>query len=94
MQILENTKNQNFLLIFKNENENDYSEIRFDKLNDAEVKFKELFNQKTANNWDEIKKDRTKFKVNDLNIYLNYDYSKECDIYDYLKISIDSLFII
>ena len=93
MQILENTKNQNFLLVFKNENENDYSEIRFDKLNDAEVKFKELFTQKTANNWDEIKKDRTKFKVNDLNIYLNYDYSKESDIYDYLKISIDSLFI-
>jgi hypothetical protein len=93
MQILENTKNQNFLLVFKNENENDYSEIRFDKLNEAEVKFKELFTQKTANNWDEIKKDRTKFKVNDLNIYLNYDYSKESDIYDYLKISIDNLFI-
>ena len=91
MQILENSKNTNFLLVFKNEN--DYNEIKFDKLNDAEVKFKELFNQKTANNWDEIKKDRSKFKNNDLNIYLNYDYSKESDILDYLDKSLDSLFI-
>ena len=91
MQIIENTKNQNFILVFKNEN--DYNEIKFDKLNDAEDKFKELFNQKTANNWDEIKKDRSKFKTKDLNIYFNYDYSKESDIFDYFKSSIDSLFI-
>jgi len=92
MQILENTNKQNFILVLKDTNFN--NEIEFDNLKDAEDKFKEIFKLKTNNNWDEVKKDKTKFKTNLLRYYsFSYDYIKENDIFDYLKIAINNLFI-
>ena len=92
MQILENTNKQNFILIFNDYNY--YNEIIFDNLKDAEIKFKEIFKLRTNNDWDEIKKNKTKFKTNLFRYYsFNYDYSKENDIFDYLKITINKLFI-
>jgi hypothetical protein len=92
MQILENTQTQNFILVFKDSNY--YNEINFDNLKDAEDKFKEIFKLKTNNNWDEVKKDKTKFKTDLFKYYsFSYDYLKENDIFDYLKITINKLFI-
>ena len=92
MQILENIHKGNFILVIKDRN--NFSEINFDNLKDAEAKFKELFKQKTNNEWDNVKKDKTKLKTNAFKYYyFNYDYSKENDIFDYLKITINKLFI-
>ena len=92
MQIIENIQKENFILVINNRN--DYSEINFDNLKEAEAKFKELFKLKTNNDWDYVKKDKSKFKTNILNYYyFNYDLSKEYDIFDYLKIAINKLFI-
>ena len=92
MQILENTQKQNFILVFNDSNYN--NEINYDNLKDAEDKFKEMFKLKTNNNWDEVKKDKTKFKTDLFNYYsFSYDYLKENDIFDFLKITINQLFI-
>ena len=79
MQIIENTHKGNFILVINDRN--NYSEINFDNLEDAEAKFKELFKLKTNNEWDYVKKDKIKFKTNILKYYyFNYDFSKENDI--------------
>jgi hypothetical protein len=92
MQILENIKTHNYILVFKDSNY--YNEINFDNLKDAEDKFKEIFKLKTNNNWEEVKKDKTKFKTDLFRYYsFSYDYLKENDIFDYLKITINELFI-
>ena len=93
IQIIENTKYNNFI-VFTCQQENIINEYNFDKLNNAEIKFKELFKEKTNNDWDVIKKDKTKFKTNYIKyFYLDYGFEQENDIYDYLKQTINYLYI-
>ena len=91
IQILYNVQNKNFIVATL-ENDIHFDEFTFNNSEEAENKFKEIFMTKTNNNWDTIKKDKNKFKT-DYNkyYYFNYDYSKENDIYDYLKITIKNL---
>ena len=92
MQIIEDIKNNVFIVAsFENKLFNEYIAVNFE---DAENKFKELFKLKTDNNWDDVKKDKTKFKTNYIKYYcFGYDFNIENDIYDYLKITINQLYI-
>ena len=93
IQILENTNTKAYIVITL-EKEVIFNEYKYDNLNEAEMKFKELFKIKTNNDWDIVKKDKTKFKTNYKKYYFfNYDFEQENDIYDYLKASINTLYI-
>ena len=90
MQIIENTNTNKYIVVYQLRD--NFVDLEFDNFNEAENKFKELFTEKTNNNWDIVKKDKTKFKTNYTKYYyFNYDFSQENDIYDYLKITINNL---
>ena len=92
MQIIEDIRDNIFIVAsVENKLFDEYTTVNFEE---AENKFKELFKLKTDNNWDEVKKDKTKFKTNYLKYYcFGYDFNIENDIYDYLKITINQLYI-
>ena len=86
LQIIQNLKTKKFIVIFSNE------EFEFNDFEEAKNKFKEIFKTKTNNNWDDIKKDKTKFKTNIVKYhYFDYDFEQEMDIYQYLKLTINNL---
>ena len=60
----------------------------------AKQKFKDLFKELTANNWDNVKYNRLNFKTDYTKYYiLDSSYEQEDAIYDYLKITIKNLYI-
>ena len=60
----------------------------------AQQKFKELFKEVTANDWDNIKYNKLNFKTDYNKYYIfDYTYEEENAIYDYLKITIKNLYI-
>ena len=60
----------------------------------AKQKFKDLFKELTANNWDYIKYNRLNFKTDYTKYYIfDSSYEQEDAIYDYLKITIKNLYI-
>ena len=66
----------------------------FRDLNTAQQKFKDLFKEKTANDWDNVKNNRLNFKTDYNKYYIfDYTYEEENAIYDYLKITIKNLYI-
>ena len=76
MQIIKNKDNGEFLVITidkdcKNE------EYIYNDLESAEIKFKEIFSEKTDNNWDEVKNDHTKFCNNYIRSYVFCFSTKE-----------------
>ena len=86
LQIIQNIKTKNYIVVFSNE------EFQYNDFQEAKNKFKEIFKTKTNNNWDDVKKDRTKFKTNIIKYhYFDYDFEQELDIYQYLKITINNL---
>ena len=88
LQIIENIKTNKFIVIFCD------NEIEYINLDEAENKFKIIFKEKTNNNWDDVKKDKTKFKTDPKHYYyFDYDCSQELDIYEYLNITINNLII-
>lgn len=93
MQLLENIEKKTFIIAII-EKGNEYNEYKYDNLIDAEIEFKNIFKKKTDNNWDIVKKDRTKFKTNFVKYYcFDYNFEQENDIYDYLKVTINNLII-
>ena len=66
----------------------------FKEFSSAKQKFKDLFKEKTNNDWDNIKNDRLNFKTDYTKYYiLDYSFEEENAIYDYLKITIKNLYI-
>ena len=60
----------------------------------AKQKFKDLFKELTANDWDDIKYNRLNFKTDYNNYYIfDYNFEEEMAIYEYLKITIKNLYI-
>ena len=60
----------------------------------AQQKFKELFKEVTANDWDNVKYNKLNFKTDYNKYYIfDYTYEEENAIYDYLKITIKNLYI-
>ena len=60
----------------------------------AQQKFKDLFKEITANDWDNVKYNRLNFKTDYTKYYIfDYSYEEENAIYDYLKITIKNLYI-
>ena len=60
----------------------------------AKQKFKDLFKELTANNWDNVKYNRLNFKTDYTKYYIfDSSYEQEDAIYDYLKITIKNLYI-
>ena len=75
-------------------NNNFLSKFSFKEFKSAKEKFKEVFKEITANEWDNVKKNRLNFKTDYLNYYIfDYTYEEENAIYDYLKITIKNLYI-
>jgi hypothetical protein len=75
MQIIENTNTNKYIVVYQLRD--NFVDLEFDNFNEAENKFKELFTEKTNNNWDIVKKDKTKFKTNYTKYYyFNYDFSQ------------------
>ena len=63
-------------------------------LKSAKQKFKDLFKELTANDWDDIKYNRLNFKTDYNNYYIfDYTFEEENAIYEYLKITIKNLYI-
>ena len=92
MQLIENTKTKKYIVAYINID--DYNENEYDNFKEAENQFKEIFKEKTNNDWDFVKKDKTNFRTNCYKYYFfDYDFSQENDIYDYLKITINNLYI-
>ena len=90
LQIIQEINTKKFIVIFSGQKSNE--EFEFDIFKEAENKFKEIFKQKTNNNWDKVKKDKTKFITNYIKyFYFDYDFEQEKDIYQYLKIAINNL---
>ena len=94
IQIIEDELNQNneyILITVDNFNINTFRYLNFDL---AEEKFKQIFKDKTGNNWDDIKDNKSNFKNDYLKYYiLDHSYEEENAIYDYLKITIKNLYI-
>ena len=66
----------------------------FKDFNSAKNKFKELFRELTANDWDNVKNNKLNFKTDYTKYYIfDYTYEEEEAIYDYLKITIKNLYI-
>ena len=60
----------------------------------AKQKFKDLFKELTANNWDNVKNNRLNFKTDYTKYYIfDSSYEQENAVYDYLKITIKNLYI-
>ena len=90
LQIIQEINTKKYIVVFSTQKSNE--EFEFTEFQDAENKFKEIFKQKTNNNWDEVKKDKTKFITNYFKyFYFDYDFEQEKDIYQYLKIAINNL---
>ena len=70
------------------------SEFKFKDFESAKQKFKDLFKQLTANDWDKVKNNKLNFKT-DYQRYYIFDFTDEEEnaIYDYLKITIKNLYI-
>ena len=93
MQIIENIRDKTYIVASMVMKEK-FKEYKFNSLNEAEIKFKEIFTKKTNNDWDIVKKDKLKFKVDYKKYYFfNYNFEEENYIYDYLKITINNLYI-
>jgi poly [ADP-ribose] polymerase len=66
----------------------------FKDLNTAKQKFKEIFKEITANDWDNVKYNKLNFKTDYKKYYIfDYTYEEENAIYEYLKITIKNLYI-
>ena len=93
LQIIENTNTKKYIVIFLDKDLN--NEYEFDNFNEAEEKFKKIFKEETNNDWDIIKNDKTKFKTDIFNnyYYFDYDFSREINIYEYLKKEINKSII-
>ena len=60
----------------------------------AKQKFKDLFKELTANDWDNIKYNKLNFRTDYKKYYIfDYTYEEEYAIYEYLKITIKNLYI-
>jgi hypothetical protein len=75
-------------------NNSDVKTFTFHDFKTAQKKFKDLFKEMTANDWDNVKYNRFNFKTNYTKYYIfDYSYEEENAIYDYLKITIKNLYI-
>ena len=94
IQILEDTLKENNkykLILVDNLN---IKSLSFDNFKLAEEKFKEIFKEKTGNDWDNVKNNKSNFKTDYLKYYIfDHSYDEEYAIYDYLKITIKNLYI-
>ena len=72
----------------------DLKTFTFHDFETAKQKFKDLFKEKTGNDWDIVKFNRLNFKT-DYKKYYIFDYTceEENTIYEYLKITIKNLYI-
>ena len=92
LQIIENLDTKKFIVIFSKKDS--FDEFIYNNFQEAENKFKDIFKEKTNNNWDEVKGDKTRFKTNYINYYyFDSDFSQEMDIFEYLKITVNNLII-
>ena len=72
----------------------DVKTYTFQDFKSAQQKFKDLFKEITANDWDNVKYNRLNFKTDYTKYYIfDYTYEEENAIYDYLKITIKNLYI-
>ena len=96
IQLIENIlyekNNKEYLLIL--EENNNYKHLSYNNMKDGVMAFKQLFKEKTGNNWDDIKNNKKNFKTDYLKYYIfDNSYEEENAIYDYLKITIKNLYI-
>ena len=72
----------------------DLKTYTFRDFKSAQQKFKDLFKEVTANDWDNVKYNKLNFKTDYNKYYIfDYTYEEENAIYEYLKITIKNLYI-
>ena len=93
LQVIKDVNNDNEYLTIAVDN-TQLSQYKFNDFESAKQKFRDLFKQLTANDWDNVKLNKLNFKT-DYKKYYIFDYSDEEEnaIYDYLKITIKNLYI-
>ena len=86
-------KNNEYLLITV-DNNLQLNQIKYNQFNEAEKKFKEIFKEKTGNDWDNVKNNKKNFETDYYKNYIfDYSFEEENTIYNYLKITIKNLYI-
>jgi hypothetical protein len=93
IQLLHEIVNEQYLIITI-ENDNTVNQSLYPNLSTAESEFRKISKEKTDNNWDDVKNNKSNFK-NDYMKYYVFDYSfdEENVIYEYLKQTINYLYI-
>jgi hypothetical protein len=93
LQIIKDINKDDEFLTITAEN-SDVKTFTFKDFITAQKKFKDLFKELTANDWDDVKYNRLNFKTNYTKYYIfDYTFEEENAIYDYLKITIKNLYI-
>ena len=93
LQIIKDVNKDNEYLTIAVDNSN-LKTFTFKDFISAQQKFKEIFKEITANDWDNVKNNRLNFKTDYTKYYIfDYTYEEENAIYDYLKITIKNLYI-
>ena len=94
IQILKDCLKENNEYILITVDNKKLNQFKYNNFQLAEKKFREIFREKTENDWDNIKHNKSNFKNNYLQNYIfDYTYEEENAIYDYLKITIKNLYI-
>ena len=93
IQLLKNVLKNNYLVITIY-NDKMEQQFPYNDLNIAKLQFKQIFKNKTDNDWDEVKNNKSSFKNDYTNFYIfDYSYEEEDAIYEYLKQTIKYLYI-
>ena len=94
MQIIKDDLNSNNEYLIITVDNLDLKIYNFSDFNSAQKRFKEIFKEITANDWDNVMINKLNFKTNYSRYYiLDYSYEEEYAIYEYLKITIKNLYI-
>ena len=93
IQVIKDVNKDNEYLTIAVDN-SDVKSFTFRDLNTAKKKFKDLFKEMTANDWDNVKYNKLNFKTDYKKYYIfDSSYEEENAIYEYLKITIKNLYI-
>ena len=93
IQVIKDVNKDNEYLTIAVDN-TDVKSFAFRDLNTAKKKFKDLFKEMTANDWDNVKYNKLNFKTDYKKYYIfDSSYEEENAIYEYLKITIKNLYI-